>query len=305
MSAPCSAISCAALLLSGLFLAPLPSSAGEKAPRTLEEIKKTLSGILTPKKADEKEQALQKLKAYRYLAEVPYEDLGLDPEMNEACQAGAALCKKLGRLDHNPKNPGMPEDEFKLAHKGVSRSNLGGGFQNLADSIDAWMFDSDPGNIVMVGHRRWCINPHMGKTGFGRDGIFTAMYTFDQSRQKVPPYDFVCYPARGFMPVEFFGPQHAWSVSLNPNKFKVPPKEYAPKLYKADAEGEKMGEPLKLNFKNVDTFPFGVPICVIFRPEKVSLTPGARYRVELEGLQPKTGGEPVTLSYVVEFVKWK
>src|SRR4029077_3394910 len=105
------------------------------------------------------------------------------------------------------------------AYSGTSRSNLGMGLLTLADAVDAWMFDSDAGSIERLGHRRWCLNPAMQKTGFGRSGAFTVMYSFDQSRAKVPEFHFICYPAHGYMPLEFFSPRTAWSITLNPLKY--------------------------------------------------------------------------------------
>jgi hypothetical protein len=288
------------------------SDAGEQAnkksyPRSLDEMKQTLNVILVPDdgKADENSLALRRLQAYRYLAEVPYKDLKLDEGFNKMCLAGAKLCEKIGKLEHKPENPGLPEDEFKLAYMGTSRSNLGQGFKSLVQSVDAWMDDSDAGNIDRLGHRRWCLNPTMVKTGFGRSGIFTAMYSFDRSRTKPPDFDFICFPARGYMPIEFFGPHHAWSVSLNPKKYKTPAKDFVPKIYRADENGLKMGEPLKLIFSKVDTVPFGVPNCIIFRPEKLAPTRQAKFAVELEGIQPLGKKGTISLQYMVEFVKLK
>jgi hypothetical protein len=292
----------------GLFLLGTGSArAGDKLhPRSLDDLKKTLTAIIAAgNKTAEETQALQRLKAYRYLAEIPHEDLTLEEDYNKMCLEGAKLCQKLGTLEHRPTNPGLPEAEFQVAFKGTSRSNLGLGMKTLSQAVGAWMYDSDPGNIERLGHRRWCLNPAMQKTGFGRAGLFTAMYVYDQNRKKIPAFDMICYPARGYMPVEFFGPKHAWSVSLNPKKYKPPAKDFTPKVYRADAAGGKQGEPLKLGYQNVDTLPFGAPLCIIFRPEGLKLAPGGRFVVELDGIVPQKNGLPVTLSYLVEFVKWK
>ena len=286
--------------------------AGAKAgkpihPRPLDEIKKTLSTILTPddKKADDNTKALRKLKAYRYLSGLAYEDLTLDDKYNQMCLAGAKLCEKIGKLEHTPKNPGLPEDEYKLGYKGTSQSNLAQGTLTLVESVDGWMDDSDEANIDRLGHRRWCLNPTMQKTGFGQSGEFTLMFSFDRNRKKVPDYDLICYPAPGYMPIEFFGINHAWSVTLNPKKYKTPAKGFEPKIFAADDMGMKKGEPLALNYRNVDATGFGIANCIIFRPEKLALTPRSRYVVELEGIQPQAGTKATTLRYVVEFVNVK
>jgi hypothetical protein len=297
------------LAVLALVFAGSAATAGDKTSihkRSLGEFKKNLRAILdVDNKGDERERALRKLKAYRYLAEVPYDDLILDEEYNKRCKAGTMLCAKLGRLEHKPQNPGLPEDEYELALKGTSYSNLAWGDETLPQAVSGWMFDSDASNIGRLGHRRWCLYPAMQKTGFGRTGMFSAMYAFDRSRADVPAFDFICFPVRGYMPIEFFGPEHAWSVTLNPKKYKTPSKDFTPKIYQADARGGKRGEALKLDFKNVDTTPFGIPNCIIFRPERLQLTAGRRFLVELEGIVPQGQDEPITLRYLVEFAKWK
>jgi uncharacterized protein YkwD len=294
-------------ILLGWVSAKAGGKSGPGHARSLDEIKKTLTSILSLEddKADEKTRALNRLKAYRYLAGVPYEDITLDEEYNAMCLAGLKLCAKLGKVEHTPKNPGLPEDEYKLAYKGTSRSNLTWGRMNLSEAVDGWMSDSDAGNIDRLGHRRWCLNPAMKKTGFARIGSFDAMYVVDRGRDPLPDFDFICWPARGYMPVDFFGARQAWSVTLHPKKYKAPAKDFAPKVYQADDLGGRQGEPLKLDFKNVNTTGFGIPNCVIFRPAGASIAPGQRYIVELPGIAPLAGGEPVTLRYEVEFVKWQ
>jgi hypothetical protein len=278
-----------------------------KHARSLKEIRNTLNEILAPdnKEADEKTQAFRRLKAYRYLAEAPYKDLVLDENYNKMCLAGAMLCEKIGKVDHKPRNPGIPAKEFQFASQGTSKSSMREGPGSLSDSVDNWMNDSDPENIKIVGHRRSCLRPAMQKTGFGHSGIFSAMYVFDASRIKIPEYEYLCYPANGLMPNEFFGDRYAWSVMLNPKKYKAPGKDFMPKVYHADAQGKKKGESLFLDFKTVDTVPGYGTDCIIFRPEKLDLTPGAIYVVELNGIVQQGSGKRVDLSYLVEFMNWK
>src|SRR5262249_39605368 len=155
------------------------------------------------------------------------------------------------------------------------------GFDKLSTAVDGWMFDSDPGNIERLGHRRWCLNTAMKKTGLARSGTFGAMYTFDQSRPKLPAFDTVCFPCRGPMPLEFFGSKHAWSVSLNLQKYQPPGKDFVPKVFRADDAGAKTGMPLELDHAAVDPTPFGIPHCIIFRPANLKLQAGDRFVVEL------------------------
>jgi hypothetical protein len=48
-----------------------------------------------------------------------------------------------------------------------------------------------------------------------------------------------------------------------------------------------------------------VPLCVIFRPDNLTVVAGKRYRVELADLQQRDGQAAPPLSYVVEFVSLK
>src|SRR5262249_20641675 len=96
--------------------------------RTLAEMKKKIGEILNapskPGAVAEHEAGLRQLKVYRYLAEVPYEELEIDEKYTKGAQAAAAISEKIGKLDHFPKNPGLPEAEFKIAAEGARSSNL-------------------------------------------------------------------------------------------------------------------------------------------------------------------------------------
>jgi hypothetical protein len=278
--------------------------------RSLEKIKETLKEINTrsAKKTDkmtaEREAALRRLRCYRYLADVPHAGLVLDERMNREAQAASRLCAKLGRLDHRPPNPGLPKKEYQLGFRGAARSNLGQGFRTLKESVDSWMDDSDPANIDRLGHRRWCLNPRMGKVGFGRTGRFTAMWAHDFSRRRVADFQFICYPTVGLMPVEYFHRRSAWSVVLHPGKYRRPDKSVKPQIYLLDRLLKKVGKPLELDYTNVDTVPFGIPNCIIFRPRRLAVAPGKRYLVEIAGVK-RRNGQPAALRYMVVFVSLK
>src|SRR5262245_49666965 len=112
-----------------LLLAPAaePERPKDYYPRTLDEVRKQLAELAklsaeADKGKAERLAALNRLRAYRFLASVPWEDVTLDDHMNRAAQAAADLCAKLGRIDHAPKNPGLSEAEFKLAYEGTTHS---------------------------------------------------------------------------------------------------------------------------------------------------------------------------------------
>ena len=146
------------------------------APKEVEvKIKRVRLEVDTP------EQALRRLQAYRFLCGVPYENLRLDPKLCEHCVNGAKLCGRIGRLAHEPKCPkGMDRAEYLRGFIGTSHSNLHQG-SGLVGSVDAYMEDAGARNLAHVGHRRWCLNPRMRKTGFGNSGDYCAMWAHDLS----------------------------------------------------------------------------------------------------------------------------
>lgn len=74
--------------------------------------------------------------------------------------------------------------------------------KNLAfDVIQLWMEDGDESNIDRVGHRRWCLNPSMEKTGFGFMDGYGAMYAFNEGKNF--DVDYVPWPAKT-MPYKYF-----------------------------------------------------------------------------------------------------
>jgi len=171
-------------------------------PKSREAVKERVKALLAAGRGSDREQALALLNVYRYLCDVPC-DVTLDEVYSEKATAAAEVCARLGRLDHAPPNPGMPEERYQLGREGAGGSNLFGG-GGMPSSVHGYMNDSDPGNIDRVGHRRWCLNPRMGKTGFGAYGNYAAMWSMDGSRTEVPDFDFVAFPPRGYMPVEYF-----------------------------------------------------------------------------------------------------
>jgi hypothetical protein len=253
----------------------------------------------------DREMALRHLMAYRYLCDVPHEDLALDLQYITHTEGACDILNRVGEMTHSPKNPDLPEDEYKFAYTGCAKSNLFSS-SSMVGSVRAYMDDSDPKNIDRVGHRRWCLNPRMLRTGFAGRGGYSAMWSFDNSRKEVPDYEYVAFPPRGLLPTTFFRSHYAWSVSLNPKKYATPSAETVKvtvtpaRLNPARASLELAPTPLSVEYFNVDLGGFGIPNCIIFRPTGVQVQPGAAYTVSMTGLKD-TSGEDVTLEYVVAF----
>lgn len=270
-------------------------------PREGAELFEGLDAILrdrSPASEDalelERDAALARLQQYRYLCGVPWDELRRDETFEAHAQAGAELCQRIGRLSHTPDNPGMDEDEYRFAYRGTSSSNLSMG-PGIPGSIDNYMDDSDPSNIDRVGHRRWCLNPPMRKTGFGKAGRFSAMWSFDASgggSHSEP----ILYPPAGYVPTDMFGAHYAWSALLPGGRGRnIAMEELSIQIQALDERYLPMGEPLELNYL---TRTNGM---LIFRPSGLVVEPGARYLARLEGL-PKSGGE-TELVWLVEFTQ--
>jgi hypothetical protein len=166
--------------------------------------------------------------------------------------------------------------------------------------VRGYIDDSDPSNIDRVGHRAWATNPTMLRTGFGHEKGFTAMWATDTSRPTVPDYTFVAVPPAGHAPGPWFGATWAWSVALNPARFDAPvPERVKVRVEPVGEDFLPTGPPLAFDFSNVKSDSVGIPYLLIFRPVEVSLEPGRRYRVLVEGLAHK--GKARDLRYFVEF----
>ena len=269
----------------------------------------TASDLKEPQVLEQNEAALRELMIYRYLADLPYADLTINRVQMAHAQAGAEIMSRINEMTHFPKNPGMPEADFKFAYEGTSHSNIHNRTpkgESIPGATKDWIGDSDERNIDRVGHRRWCLNPSMTSTGFGLKGNFAAMWSFDQSRTEIPDFDYVAFPPRGETPTENLRQEDAWSVSLNPKKFQPPDEKsvkvsiWWAKFVPRQSLFEKGSEPLTLDHFNVSLVRTGIANCIIFRSAAALVKPDTAYWVEIKGLQD-SDGKPATIEYPVFF----
>ena len=178
-----------------------------------------MPSIIAPGNAGAIDQAsltngLNMLNWIRYIAGIQ-SNVSLDPTYNEQCQAGALVMSWNKAISHSPAKPeGIDEDIYALGYEGASHSNISSGFAGPAATVLAYMSDSDSGNIGMVGHRRWCLNPSMGKTGFGHVYQYGSMYSVDTSNTSAPDYEAVVWPANN-TPSALFSKRDPWSISAS------------------------------------------------------------------------------------------
>lgn len=234
--------------------------------------------------------ALNYLNCVRYIAGL--QEVSLNSEYSNLAQHAALVDCVNGVLTHFPEQPSdMPDDMYQLGAKGAGSSNICAGSSNLARSVMLYMDDSDFSNIDRVGHRRWCLNPGMKETGFGIVGRYSAMYAFDSKRTDATEKG-VCWPAQN-MPVEYFKPSVAWSVSTGEDL------DYYNNI---TVNVTRKSDSAEWNFSKtssdgdfyIENNYYGQRGCIIFRPSDISISANDVYDVRIEGME-----EPI--EYTVNF----
>lgn len=247
-------------------------------------------------KAAERLRALHRLQLYRRLCGLPWEGMQLVPEWNLRCEAASEVCRAIGGLDHTPpKPPGFDEARYRLGYEGASNSNLSRG-TSLPRSVDGYMDDSDPSNIDRIGHRRWCLNPAMKKTGFGSADEFSAMWSMDGSGSAPKGLSETCYPPRGHVPVDLYDAGRAFSIAVwkggEPRKDQL-----VVRIVPLGDDWLPAGGPLELNWCSTADGGYGGAPCIVFRATRLRVEPGASYRVRVS----VDGGRSDAYDYVVAF----
>lgn len=257
------------------------------------------------------EAAAQRLNVLRRLAGVP--QVQLDDSLSENAQYGAVLLAHLGSLNHTPAKPADMDNSFyQKAYEATSTSNIAAGM-DLLESVDMFMQDSDARNVERVGHRRWQLNPELGRVGFGYAQNPDSIYR-DFVTEKVTDtsgsgcdYDFIGWPASGNFPnyLDSFDANTAWSVVLNPDDYQVPTQSGLVVTLVRQSDGKTWTLDGKASYTpaasgrylNVETS--GVGNCIIFRPDGVTKYEGV-YQVTIDGLKDRSG-KAVDFTYQVDF----
>lgn len=122
--------------------------------------------------------AIDVLNGMRYIAGIPY-NVRLNEEYNQMAQAGALVNAVNNVMSHKPTQPdGMDDSLYQLGKDGCGSSNLYWNVSNFKDAVEGWVSDERNRSGFNQGHRRWCLNPSMQYTGFGKAGAYSAMYAF-------------------------------------------------------------------------------------------------------------------------------
>ena len=257
------------------------------------------------------QNAINMLNQFRYIAGLNADVINA-PDEEEKMAAAAMINGLNGNLSHTPNRPSVWADSsydslYELAFQGAGSANLSAGRRNLAASVAGYMDDSSSSNIDRVGHRRWILNPSMGKTALGyyysgnsTYGAFSSMFAFDLSgsgRQRP-----VAWPAQntpisisGSSASTYFSPAHAWSVSFG--YYLTESAVSVSVVRNSDGKTWNFSSDRSDGDFYVNNDGFGLPGCVIFRPANIgTISPGNSFSVTI------TDEERMTiLKYSVSF----
>ncbi len=270
------------------------------------------------------------LKMLRYLAGVPYQDVGYSAEFNNISAHGATLMAASGQFGHYPTKPeDMDQGFFDLAYKGCSQANISAGYRSVSAALMGLVADGGSNNIEHAGHRRWVFAPGTKDfgVGFARNTggySYASMYVFGGPGPfNCEPDTYVAWPSAGDFPIQYFvnttyiesaSLVYPWSINLGaayerPSRDNVILKLTRTRDNKVWTFNSATPNQDENNFNRdlmhlaVDNQGMGMIKAIVFRPDVPSLgaiQDGDVFKVDLSGIN-KADGTPTTLSYDIRF----
>ncbi|MBQ9608940.1 MAG: Ig-like domain-containing protein, partial [Lachnospiraceae bacterium] len=250
----------------------------------------------------------------------------LDSSLNTNAQYGAVLLAAVDELTHTPAQPSdMSDDFYNLGYSATTSSNIslrygfgGNRVDMIRSSIIGCMADNNSqGNLETMGHRRWFLNPSLGKIGFGcadsvSDRTFIVNKVFDRSAT-VSDYNFISWPASGNFPSELAATNTPWSITLNPNIVDSSTLSDANIVITRVSDGKtwtinKSNELSDVTtgtvtYFKVNTDGYGINNCIIFNIGTENLGADSylgKYKVKVTGLKDKSAKD-IILDYETNF----
>ena len=258
-------------------------------------------------------------------------------EYNEAAQYGAVVLAANNVLSHYPEKPAdMDEDFYQKGYNATSSSNISSrGYtywttdelNNLiVSSVKGCMEDNSSNlNLTCMGHRRWFLNPPLGKVGFGcadsatkKNGYeykYIVNKVFDSSFS-YPDYDFISWPSSGYFPNELVTPRVPWTVTIDPAKVNnstlqnaviTVTRESDSKTWTLDINDRRTSvskaSDMATEYFNYDTNYYAVNNVLIFCVGSDSVDSSkfeGVYNVKITGLKDRSGNA-FTIDYDIDF----
>ncbi len=178
---------------------------------------------------------------------------------------------------------------------------------SLSSAVAGFMFDSDEGNIDRVGHRRWILAPGLREVGFGYAEGFVALKVFSKNGSaNRSGLAYIAWPPVGEVPLSVFPSNAAWSFSMDPTAFggQLGSARDSIRVELTRARGGKVwrfGADQRGGYFNVEKSGFGLPFCVIFRPNGLeALLHNDVFEVRILGLT-RGGSQEIPVRYRVGF----
>jgi hypothetical protein len=197
-------------------------------------------------------------------------------QANDISQHGAVL-NAVSEFSHTPLKPADMDDLFyNKGYEATSTGNLAAGISPLSTAIIRLIDDEDIYNIERIGHRRWFLDPSLYEVGLGfvenddNYGFYSVIKVFNDLARTNVDHERTMWPGETAFPIEFIDNTIPWSLSLNPSLYdneKVDNIQvtlsYDDQIHTLDSSDKD----LEGEFFNVETSGYGVPYCIIFRPE--------------------------------------
>lgn len=259
--------------------------------------------------------ALNMMKFIRYLSGLST-DVYVSDTANDLSQHGAMLIG-VSEFSHTPAKPeGMTTEFYDKGYDATSTGNLAAGVKLPSNAIKRLMDDSDPGNIEVIGHRRWQLLPSLKEFGVGYVEVeslynyYTVVKVFKGMETESRNYSKVFWPSETAFPIDFFGYDTPWSVTLNPSMYDASKIDDITVTLTNSDTGEVMtfdknDKDLSGKYFNVDTQGYGVPFCIIFRPDIntfKSYDLNTKYTVVIDNVYT-VNGDKTSIKYETRFFK--
>ena len=276
-----------------------------------------LIGELNPVYID---TGLRYLNFVRWLSDL--QQVTLSDHLCVQAQYGAVLLAANDTLNHSPEKPAAMDASFyRMGANAAATSNLSMrfGFDRaglLQSALQGHMDEDSALNRLDLGHRRWLLDPRLGKVGFGlaassTEKQYIVVPVSDDSGESSIP-EVLLWPSAGQFPNNVFSPGTPWSVHLDEHTFATPIESqlhvtvtrhrdgrvFVPTILDGQAQLSAEGTYLLSSTKE-----YGSGYCVSFSIGRTVLGESAYlgdYTVRLTGLYTKKG-QAAPLEYTVRF----